>query len=54
MQLDVVNASNEKVGALDLRDEVFGNRVRTDLIWEAVRHEQADVAARHARDQDAR
>lgn len=42
MQLDVVNASNQKVGALDLRDEVFGNRVRTDLIWEAVRHEQAE------------
>ena len=42
MQLDVVNTSNQKVGALDLRDEVFGNRVRTDLIWEAVRHEQAE------------
>jgi large subunit ribosomal protein L4 len=49
MQLDVVNASNEKVGALDLRDEVFGQRVRTDLIWEAVRHEQAgDRAGTHA------
>jgi large subunit ribosomal protein L4 len=43
MTLDVVNASNKKVGALDLRDEVFGNRVRTDLIWEAVRHEQAEA-----------
>jgi large subunit ribosomal protein L4 len=43
MQLDVVNTSNKKVGALDLRDEVFGNRVRTDLIWEAVRHEQAEA-----------
>jgi large subunit ribosomal protein L4 len=42
MQLDAVNTSNQKVGALDLRDEVFGNRVRTDLIWEAVRHEQAE------------
>jgi large subunit ribosomal protein L4 len=42
MTLDVVNANNKKVGALDLRDEVFGNRVRTDLIWEAVRHEQAE------------
>jgi large subunit ribosomal protein L4 len=49
MQLDVVNASNQKVGALDLRDEVFGQRVRTDLIWEAVRHEQAgDRAGTHA------
>lgn len=42
MQLDVVNASNQKVGAIDLRDEVFGQRVRTALIWEAVRHEQAE------------
>lgn len=42
MHLDVVNTSNQKVGGLDLRDEVFGNRVRTDLIWEAVRHEQAE------------
>jgi large subunit ribosomal protein L4 len=42
MHLDVVNSSNQKVGGLDLRDEVFGNRVRTDLIWEAVRHEQAE------------
>ena len=49
MQLDVVNASNQKVGALDLRDEVFGQRVRTDLIWEAVRHEQAgERAGTHA------
>lgn len=43
MHLDVVNSSNQKVGGLDLRDEVFGNRVRTDLIWEAVRHEQAEA-----------
>jgi len=27
MQIDVVNARNEKVGNLDLRDEVFGGRV---------------------------
>jgi len=43
MTLDVVNAKNEKVGALDLRDEVFGGRVRAGLIWEAVRHEQAEA-----------
>lgn len=45
MTLDVVNAKNEKVGSLDLRDEVFGGRVRTGLIWEAVRHEQAEGRA---------
>ena len=43
MTLDVVNAKNEKVGAIDLRDEVFGGRVRSGLIWEAVRHEQAEA-----------
>src|ERR1700745_3370045 len=36
MQLDVVNTRNEKVGALDLKDEVFGVRVNADLIWESV------------------
>ena len=36
MQLDVVNNNNEKVGAFDLRDEVFGGRVNTELIWESV------------------
>jgi len=41
MQLDVVNAQNEKVGSLDLRDEVFGGRVKLDLVWEAVVHQNA-------------
>jgi large subunit ribosomal protein L4 len=36
MQLDVVNTQNEKVGALDLNDEVFGGRVNRELIWESV------------------
>jgi len=36
MQLDVVNAQNEKIGDLDLNDEVFGARVNTELIWESV------------------
>ena len=41
MKLNVVNAQNEKVGAIELSDDVFGGRVKTDLIWEAVVHEQA-------------
>ena len=41
MKIDVVNGNNEKVGALDLKDDVFGGRVKTDLIWEAVVHENA-------------
>lgn len=36
MQLDVVNHNNEKVGAVDVSDEVFGARVNTELIWESV------------------
>ena len=44
MQLDVVNTNNEKVGALDLNDEVFGARVNTELIWESV--VRANAAAR--------
>ena len=36
MQLDVVNNNNEKVGAFDLRDDVFGGRVNAELIWESV------------------
>lgn len=36
MQLDVVNNNNEKVGLVDVRDEVFGGRVNGDLIWESV------------------
>jgi len=36
MQLDVVNSENEKVDAIDVRDEVFGGRVDTHLIWESV------------------
>jgi large subunit ribosomal protein L4 len=41
MQIDVVNVQNEKVGSLDLRDEVFGGRVKTDLIHESVVHANA-------------
>src|SRR6266850_2564903 len=41
MQLDVVNNENKKVGAVDVRDDVFGGRVNTDLIWESVVHSNA-------------
>src|SRR5439155_11231573 len=41
MQLDVVNSENKKVGAVDVRDDVFGGKVKTDLIWEAVVHTNA-------------
>jgi large subunit ribosomal protein L4 len=41
MTLDIVNSQNQKVGALELNDEVFGGRVKTDLIWESVVQENA-------------
>jgi len=41
MKIDVVNSNKESVGSLDLNDEIFGGRVKTDLIWEAVVQENA-------------
>ena len=41
MQLDVVNNENEKVGSVDVSDEVFGGRVNADLMWESVVHANA-------------
>jgi large subunit ribosomal protein L4 len=41
MQLDVVNNENKKVGSVDVKDDVFGGRVNTDLMWESVVHANA-------------
>ena len=41
MKIDVVNNENKKVGSVDVRDEVFGGRVNTDLMWESVVHANA-------------
>jgi len=41
MKVDIYNAKKETVGSLDLNDDLFGGRVKTDLIWEAVVHENA-------------
>jgi large subunit ribosomal protein L4 len=41
MQLDIVNGENKKVGSVDVRDDVFGGRVNTDLMWESVVHANA-------------
>ena len=49
MTIDVVNQQNEKIGSLDLRDDVFGGRVKTDLIHESVvRANAADRRGTHA------
>src|SRR5438874_3098488 len=41
MQLDVVNNENQKVGSVDVKDDVFGGRVNGDLMWESVVHANA-------------
>jgi large subunit ribosomal protein L4 len=49
MTLDVVNSENTKVGAVDVRDDVFGGRVNAHLIWESVvRANAADRRGTHA------
>ena len=48
MQIDVVNHNNEKIGAFDVRDEVFGGRVNAGLIWQSVvRANAADRRGTH-------
>src|SRR5215208_1594599 len=44
MTVDIVNQQNEKVGSLDLKEDVFGGRVKVDLIHESV--VRANAAAR--------
>ena len=41
MTVDVFDSRNEKVGSLEISDEVFGGRVNTHVIWEAVVHQNA-------------
>jgi large subunit ribosomal protein L4 len=49
MTVDVVNSQNEKVGTVDLRDELFGGRIKTDLIHESVvRANAAERRGTHA------
>ena len=49
MKIDVVNAENKKVGSVDLSDDVFGGRVKTDLIHESVvRANAAERRGTHA------
>src|SRR5574337_2131205 len=42
--IDVLNLSGDKVGTMDLADEVFG-AVNEDLLWEAVKHYRASQRA---------
>jgi large subunit ribosomal protein L4 len=44
-KIDVVDLSNQKVGEIDLADEVFGAEVNEALLYEAVRQYQAGLRA---------
>jgi large subunit ribosomal protein L4 len=39
--VDIVDLNNQKVGEIELADEVFGAEVNDNLLYEAVRHYQA-------------
>ena len=55
MTVDVVNNENQKVGSLDVSDEVFGGRVKVDLIHESVvRANAAERRGTHATKNRAR
>ncbi len=41
MTLDVVNGQNDRVGSIDLSDEVFGGPVDEGLVWESVVQQNA-------------
>jgi large subunit ribosomal protein L4 len=41
MKIDVVNADNKKVGSVELKEEIFGGRIKTDLIHESVVRQNA-------------
>jgi large subunit ribosomal protein L4 len=43
--VDIVDLNNQKVGELELADEVFGTEVNENLLYEAVRHYQAGQRA---------
>lgn len=51
MQIDIVNIEGQKVGALELADEVFGAKVKEYLLWELVK---AQMAARRAGTHDTK
>ena len=41
MKLNIQNANAETVGTVDINEDLFGGRVKTDLIWAAVVQENA-------------
>ena len=53
MTLNIQNAKGETIGTIDLKDDVFGGRVKTDLIWASVVQENA-AKRRGTRDEEPR
>ncbi len=43
MTLDVVNEQNDRIGSIELSDEVFGGPVDAGLVWESVVQQNAAV-----------
>jgi large subunit ribosomal protein L4 len=41
MKLNIQNSNNETVGTMDVNDDLFGGRIKTDLIWASVVQENA-------------
>jgi large subunit ribosomal protein L4 len=41
MKINIVNANNEPVGDLELKDDLFGGLVKRDLIWQSVVQQNA-------------
>jgi large subunit ribosomal protein L4 len=41
MKIDIVNSNNEKIADVELSDELFGGRIKRDLIWESVVQQNA-------------
>jgi large subunit ribosomal protein L4 len=41
MTLDIVNSDNQKVGAVDLREDVFGGTIKKELVWASVVRQNA-------------
>jgi large subunit ribosomal protein L4 len=41
MKINIVNANNEPVGDFDLNDDLFGGRIKSELIWESVVQQNA-------------
>ena len=41
MKINIVHANNEPIGDIELNDELFGGRVKRELIWESVVQQNA-------------